>query len=112
MKDPINGLEEPVDPTVHDTNETRLWRAVLLQAFVDATESDEIANVSTAQARDMARAWFFAVSASAQRDFEGVCDLAALDPFAVRSIAKRCLDEGRRIHRSQLTAALRMPGTD
>ena len=107
--DPINSLEEPVDPTVHDTNETRLWRAVVLQALVDATESDEAAGTSTALARDRARAWFFSTSTSTVEDFEGACDMADLNPFAVRSIVKRCLTEGRKINRAQLTAALRVP---
>jgi hypothetical protein len=107
--EPINSLEEPVDPTVHDTNETRLWRAVVLQALVDATESDSAVGTSAALARDRARAWFFAVSASTAENFEGVCDLADLNPFAVRSIVQRCLTEGRKINRAQLTAALRVP---
>lgn len=105
----LNSLEEPVDPTVHDTNETRLWRAVILQAFVDATEYEAIAGTSVAMARDKARAWFFAASTSAREDFEHVCDQASLNPFAVRSMIQRVIVEGRRIHRSLLTAALRLP---
>ena len=107
--DPLNSLEHPVDPTVHDTNETRLWRAVLLQVLVDATESDTVANVSTALARDEARHWLFSTSASVETDLEAACDLAAIDPFAFRSIGQRCVISKKRIHRSQLTSALRLP---
>jgi hypothetical protein len=107
--DPLNSLEEPVDPTVHDLNETRLWRATILQALVDATEYEASLGTSAALARDQARAWFFASSASTRRNFEDVCDMADLNPFAVRGMVKRALAEGRKIHRSQLTAALRLP---
>lgn len=107
--DPLNSLEEPVDPTVHDENETRLWRAVVVQAFIDATESDITPDVSLAVARDQARAWIFSVSASTRADFEAVCDLAAMDPFAVRTIARRCLDTGKRVHKSMIATALRLP---
>lgn len=107
--DPLNSLEEPVDPTVHDAGETKLWRAVVLQAFVDATEPNDLIDTSVAYARDQARAWMFSVSSSVRADFEAVCDLAAMDPFAIRAIARRCLETGKRVHRATLTSALRLP---
>ena len=106
--EPYNSLEEPVDPTVHDTNETRLWRAVVLQAIVDATETDLLVTASTSMARDKARTWFFTASTTTREEFEQVCDLADLDFYAVRTIVKRCINEGRRVSRAQLTAALRV----
>ena len=107
--DPLNSLEEPVDPTVHDTNETLLWRGVLLQAMVDATEPDTIVDVSTIWARDQARAWIYSTSASVVLDLDTVCDLAAVNPFLFRSAAKRCIETGTRIHRTLLTSALKFP---
>lgn len=107
--DPLNSLEEPVDPTVHDTNETLLWRGVLIQALVDATEPNDVADVSTALARDQARAWIYSTSVSAREDLEAVCDLAAVDPFLFRTAAKRCIESGKRLHRSVLTSALKFP---
>ena len=107
--DPLNSLEEPVDPSTHDLNETKLWRATVLQALVDATEYDASVGTSTALARDQARAWFLGYSTSTRENFEQVCDLANLNHFAVRTMVKRVLTEGRKVHRSQLTAALRVP---
>jgi len=70
----------------HATGEAALWRAVVAQAVHDAAprrRPSRLLSAERVRARDEARRWLL----GAGRDFRRVCDLAGLDPRAVRATA-------------------------
>ena len=79
-------------------DEIKLWRAVVLQALLDASNIG-IKSIHPSwpewkrvQIRDEARLWF----KKGETDFEDVCHLAQLDPYFVRKFAMRAIrGEGR-----------------
>lgn len=70
--------------------EAVLWRAVIMQAVVDA--ANRSLNPEASYQRHEAVAWLTGRS----RDFVMVCDLAGLDPGYVRRMAQKALRGGCR----------------
>lgn len=85
-------------------NELALWRAVIAQAFSDATyrersgcEPDQVILAG----RFPARRWLLNDS----EDFRAVCAYADLEPSQVRALAVKCAGRGWRSYtRNQLAA--------
>ena len=75
--------------TQSSSPELYLWRAVVAQAIVDATEPPP-GRPGHARTRDEAREWLLSNSP----DFRKVCELALLDPAAVRDRAEQLAADG------------------
>ena len=79
-------------PKVDGGTERSLYLAVILQALLDATASSSTTSTSDYKViKRQATAWFFSSSSVASSDFEDVCDLAGLDPNAMRSFAHKVI---------------------
>lgn len=79
------GQEEPFNPV---RGEIALWKAVIMQALVDA--SSRSAKWEARQQKVEALSWLRGTS----RDFITVCQLAEMDPDYVRKMARLALERG------------------
>lgn len=77
--------EGPVNPVAQ---EQAMWRAVIVQALMDASCGSQ--KYEAAQARREALVWLRGTS----QDFATVCYYAGFEPEFVRKMVKRSLDHG------------------
>lgn len=79
------------------SSDRTLWRAVIAQALFDATRKlSKVRSAAEQRDRDEARRWLTEPS----RDFTHVCNLAELEPDAIRHLAVQRIadvDEGRTV---------------
>ena len=90
-----------IDPTL-DTitevnkegeNERALFRAVIYQALLDASNENENVSKESVQVREDAVRWFSKSVGVTATWFVDVCDLAGLNYQQVRSFARKLIDE-------------------
>ena len=90
-----------IDPTL-DTitevnkegeNERALFRAVIYQALLDASNENENVSKESVQVREDAVRWFSKSVGVTATWFVDVCDLAGLNCQQVRSFARKLIDE-------------------
>lgn len=77
-------IESLMRPDGEPSAEERVWRAVIVQAIMDARSTSTVSGERIA--REAARAWF------GTSDFYAVCDRAGLDPDYALARAIRALD--------------------
>tara|TARA_Y100000310_G_scaffold337636_1_gene425233 strand:- start:728 stop:1093 length:366 start_codon:yes stop_codon:yes gene_type:complete len=95
------------------SDETKLWRAVVYQALLDASkgvtpnESRESVNC-----RNSARRWFTVVSGVTAAYFEDVCLLAGFAPEFMQQTAIRIIKNPSSFSRKRLNVLLRNEAPD
>lgn len=90
-----------LDPTLDTTtevnregeNERALFRAVIYQALLDASNENENVSKESVQVREDAVRWFSKSVGVTATWFVDVCDLAGLNYQQVRSFARKLIDE-------------------
>lgn len=74
-------------------NERAMFRAVIYQALLDASNENENVSKESVQVREDAVRWFSKSVGVTATWFVDVCDLAGLNYQQVRSFARRLIDE-------------------
>ena len=74
-------------------NERALFRAVIYQALLDASNENENVSKESVQVREDAVRWFSKSVGVTATWFVDVCDLAGLSYQQVRSFARKLIDE-------------------
>jgi hypothetical protein len=74
-------------------NERALFRAVIYQALLDASNENENVSKESVQVREDAVRWFSKSVGVTATWFVDVCDLAGLNYQQVRSFARKLIDE-------------------
>ena len=74
-------------------NERALFRAVIYQALLDASNENENVSKESVQVREDAVRWFSNSVGVTATCFVDVCDLAGLNYQQVRSFARKLIDE-------------------
>ena len=74
-------------------NERALFRAVIYQALLDASNENEDVSKESVQVREDAVRWFSKSVGVTATWFVDVCDLAGLNYQQVRSFARKLIDE-------------------
>ena len=74
-------------------NERALFRAVIYQALLDASNENENVSKESVQVREEAVRWFSKSVGVTATWFVDVCDLAGLNYQQVRSFARKLIDE-------------------
>ena len=74
-------------------NERALFRAVIYQALLDASNENENLSKESVQVREDAVRWFSKSVGVTATWFVDVCDLAGLNYQQVRSFARKLIDE-------------------
>lgn len=107
-----------LDPTLDTTtevnregeNERALFRAVIYQALLDASNENENVSKESVQVREDAVRWFSKSVGVTATWFVDVCDLAGLNYQQVRSFARRLIDEPKNtdFQRKRLNVLLNM----
>ena len=97
----LNQTRIALDPTL-DTitegsregeNERAMFRAVIYQALLDASNENENVSKESVQVREDAVRWFSKSVGVTATWFVDVCDLAGLNYQQVRSFARKLIDE-------------------
>lgn len=90
-------IENPIlhEPHLHIRGEAALWRAVILQALLDATST--CPSPESRHQRYLAQTWFLRRNA----DFHTVCDLALLEADYVLTHVKEVLQQSQTDWRAQ-----------
>lgn len=81
-----------------------LWRGVIYQALLDLHQVSSTYSNAHFKLRNDAQRFFFESAY-----FERVCDMAGLDPDAVRGVAQKCIDNPSYLSNTRLTTAYRNP---
>jgi len=69
-----------------------LFMGVILRALLDVSKPSTSVETSSIKVdRLAARSWFFATSGVTCENFEYVCDIAGINPMAMRSVATKVL---------------------
>ena len=91
-------------------NERALFRAVIYQALLDASNENENVSKESVQVREDAVRWFSKSVGVTATWFVDVCDLAGLNYQQVRSFARRLIDEPKNtdFQRKRLNVLLNM----
>lgn len=88
------------------TPERLLWRAVLYQAFLDATEPPGRRSSRITSIRTEAEQWFLCTLCTMADSFKAVCDLAGVDYAFVKTFMRRVLAGEIQVNRQNLTIIL------
>ena len=91
-------------------NERAMFRAVIYQALLDASNENENVSKESVQVREDAVRWFSKSVGVTATWFVDVCDLAGLNYQQVRSFARRLIDEPKNtdFQRKRLNVLLNM----
>ena len=114
----LNQTRIALDPTL-DTitevsregeNERAMFRAVIYQALLDASNENENVSKESVQVREDAVRWFSKSVGVTATWFVDVCDLAGLNYQQVRSFARKLIDEptNTNFQRKRLNVLLNM----
>ena len=96
-----------VELTSTENTNKALWRAVLYQAILDATEPLEQPRPPSIQQNNIeAKLWFNATLCTLAEDFKEICDLAGLDPANVKIRVKQILSNRIPFQRRRLNIIL------
>ena len=95
------------------SNETKLWRAVIYQALLDATKP-EAANEPQESVNDREKAirWLTIVSGVTAAYFSDVCDFAGFNPSLMKQTAIRITNDPTGFSRKRLNVLLRNEASD
>ena len=95
------------------SNETKLWRAVIYQALLDATkpEADNEPQESVND-REKAIRWLTIVSGVTAAYFSDVCDFAGFNPSLMKQTAIRITNDPTGFSRKRLNVLLRNEASD
>ena len=95
------------------SNETKLWRAVIYQALLDATkpEADNEPQESVND-REKAIRWLTIVSGVTAAYFSDVCDFAGFNPSLMKQTAIRITNDPTGFSRKRLNVLLRTEASD
>ncbi len=95
------------------SNETKLWRAVIYQALLDATkpEADNEPQESVND-REKAIRWLTIVSGVTAAYFSDVCDFAGFNPSLMKQTAIRIANDPTGFSRKRLNVLLRNEASD
>jgi hypothetical protein len=95
------------------SNETKLWRAVIYQALLDATkpEADNEPQESVND-REKAIRWLTIVSGVTAAYFSDVCDFAGFNPSLMKQTAIRITNDPTEFSRKRLNVLLRNEASD
>jgi hypothetical protein len=95
------------------SNETKLWRAVIYQALLDATkpEADNEPQESVND-REKAIRWLTIVSGVTAAYFSDVCDFAGFNPSLMKQTAIRITNDPTGFPRKRLNVLLRNEASD
>jgi|TARA_R100000656_G_scaffold121570_1_gene96618 hypothetical protein len=91
IKDPDDIFVDPIILYDQQYPERRLYLAVILQALLDATNS----NIKGLVNNGKAKAWFFCSVGVTCDNFEFVCDQAGVEPGYVRSFAYEVINSNK-----------------